>query len=82
VFGVGRLCALVVLVKSGGEVDTEVALPCWSVAVGGRVAPERALFYAIAQFVPVWCRPRTVRRRRFKAATRWCSHWLLRATPR
>jgi hypothetical protein len=37
---------------------------------------------AMAQPVLVWVRPRVIRRRRFQAATRWCSQWSFLATPR
>jgi len=35
-----------------------------------------------AQVVPLWSRPRVMRRRRLIAAARWCSQWSFLVTPR
>jgi hypothetical protein len=50
---------------------------------GGTLAPRVQLNAGVrVQVVPLWVRPRTVRRRRLRAAARWCSHLSFFVTPR
>lgn len=62
----------------------EVTPPLYRFAVGWQVGQGPGLRggQARAQPVSVRVRPRLMRRRRFSAATRWCSQWSFLVVPR